>query len=376
MKKSLLVIVFMMVAIVSTMAFGEEFTSIGGYNGDDIISRIETISDGSGYVSAGHTRKNYSVSKEDYYVSKIDFEGTVLWETIFGTSGIDKLLSIKETASGEFIVMGNNPSGITLSKISSTGVVVWTKSIGNPKAVGNALALTENGDILVTGALANPSYQDMYLIKANSEGVMLFEKLYADVKGNGSDAGKAIIEASNGNIVITGSVYTTGAFTYVMVADPNGNKIIGKTFPNGHLVNVFEMPDGTFTAVGQVTGIGAGAWDAYLLNVDMNCNKIWEKTFGDVANDYGKAAKLASDGGIILAMETGAGVTMTGASTYVIKTDANGNQQWGRLIGTSGGTIPTTICESGYGYAVAGYTGAYSKTAVGVQYFVAQIDSF
>ena len=81
-----------------------------------------------------------------------------------------------------------------------------------------------------------------------------------------------------------------------------------------------------------MTGEGSGGgnnhgFDLYLVRTDASGNLLWEKYFGGLGDDRGRAVRQTADDGYVAVGHTtskGAG----GADVYLIKTDASGNAQW------------------------------------------------
>ena len=82
---------------------------------------------------------------------------------------------------------------------------------------------------------------------------------------------------------------------------------------------------------------------------------LWTRTFGGSSKDLGMSVQQTSDGGYIIV-----GYTYSyGAGTYLIKTDANGNESWSK-------TFVEKICNSVQqtsdgGYIIMGCTGLYGE---------------
>lgn len=87
---------------------------------------------------------------------------------------------------------------------------------------------------------------------------------------------------------------------------------------------------------------------------------LWTKTFGSANREYSRSVDATSDGGFIIAgtyYALGPGVS----DIYLIKTDADGNQQWA-YDNYGGGELEEGECvqqTSDGGYIVCGYTTSY-----------------
>jgi hypothetical protein len=63
------------------------------------------------------------------------------------------------------------------------------------------------------------------------------------------------------------------------------------------------MPDGGYIVVGT-TKSGSDNNDIYLLRLDKDGNKVWQKSFGDFASEWGSGVALTADGGIVVVGHT------------------------------------------------------------------------
>jgi len=161
-----------------------------GGSGDDYGLYITEVSTG-GYVVAGYTT-SIGTGDRDFYIIKIDEEGDLLWERAYGGNEIETAYRIRETSDGGFLVVGYTSSfgsgfdDIYLIKLDPEGYVVWRKILGGPDFdSGYDVITTSDGAILVVGS--TESYgaggEDVYLIKLREEYVDVAE--YSEGSGLG-----------------------------------------------------------------------------------------------------------------------------------------------------------------------------------------------
>ena len=141
--------------------------SFGG-SGIEISECITKTSD-NGYILAGHTfsdDKNVTENKgnSDFWIVKIDENGNLMGEKTLGGSDFDAATSIKESADGGFLIVGNSRSNdkdvsinngendIWVVKTDINRNLLWEMSVGGSKMdFGFDLLETMNGDIWVVG---------------------------------------------------------------------------------------------------------------------------------------------------------------------------------------------------------------------------------
>jgi hypothetical protein len=105
----------------------------------EIISTIVATADG-GYLIGGYTRSSAngditeaSRGGSDYWVIKIDSQGTKLWDRSYGGASEDYLSSIVATPDGGFLLGGTSSSGISGEKTQASrgGTDYWVIKINS-----------------------------------------------------------------------------------------------------------------------------------------------------------------------------------------------------------------------------------------------------
>ncbi len=90
--------------------------------------------------------------------------------------------------------------------------------------------------------------------------------------------------------------------------------------------------DGGLLHIGSTTSFGAGEYDVYLLKMDSAENIEWIRSYGGALDDVGSQVRQLPDSGYLITAATKS-FGMGAYDGYVIRTDAQGNILWQRVVG-------------------------------------------
>jgi hypothetical protein len=255
----------------------------------------------------------------------------------------------------------------------------FCKAISGPaNEAGKSLIQTSDGGYAIAGATTSfgAGEADVYAVKLDANGNLQWTKT---IGGPESEEGNSLIQTSDGGYAIAGYTYSFGAGeadVYVVKLDAKGNlqwtkTIGGKKEDVG--VSLIQTSDGGYAIAGFTISFGAGEADVYVVKLDANGNLQWTRTIGGPGDEIGNSLIQTSDGGYVIAGLTysfGAGED----DVYVVKLDAHGNLQWTKTIG--GKNIEegiSLIQTSEGGYAIAGITTSFG--AGGHDVYVVKLDA-
>ncbi|MBU0496385.1 MAG: hypothetical protein KKC68_00590 [Candidatus Thermoplasmatota archaeon] len=106
--------------------------------------------------------------------------------------------------------------------------------------------------------------------------------------------------------------------------------------------------------------------DQPMVSIGTLSDDIWGKIYGGSGDDFGGSVQETSDGGYIIGGTTES--FSTDSQVWLIKTDADGNEQWNKSYGGSG--VPyygvRAIQTSDGGYAVTGWLELTSSADIGI----------
>ncbi len=197
----------------------------GGTNNDRSFGVLEA-NDG-GLLMAGASESNdFDVSNSkgsyDFWVVKVSSTGTLLWESSFGGTGIDKSYDIVKTNDNAYVITGNTfstdtdisrnngESDVWLIKIDDNGNLVWEKTFGGTAFdAARGLSTTADGGFVIAGnsksvdgdLQENKGENDLWIIKTDSAGNLTYQSTFG---GSGLDYGFDALETEDGSLIIVG----------------------------------------------------------------------------------------------------------------------------------------------------------------------------
>ena len=368
----------------------------GSYSNDEALS-IQKTSDG-GFIVAGYMR--ISGTNDDIWVLKLDKDGNVQWQKVFGGPFLDQAYDVKETSDGNYIVAGYSVTSVPtpqsngfIVKLDSDGNFLWSLTYGDTADDEEFRSLTisqESGVeyIIVTGYTKSfgAGGEDAWILKVNSsDGSIIWQKTYGT--SNDDRFQRVITSSYNGSVsyVFAGRTYT-GSTRYdfwLMVIDKDGNIKMSKRYfypllspGNEFSWDIKETQDGAFVITDLAERyIGSGGRDIWILKIRKEDGEIiWQKAFGGQYDDEARSLLIDENGDIIIA--GAASGLVSGSSVYdiwILRLDKDGNLKWQKVYGMMGSNrdLASSICQSDDGnFVIAGYT---TTSGGGTDVFVMKI---
>jgi hypothetical protein len=301
-----------------------------------------------------------------------------VWSRAFGGSSADWGSSVQPTADGGYIIVGATASygagsyDVYLIKTDAEGNQQWFKTFGGSSAdYGSSVQQAADGGYIIAGN--TDSYgagrSDVYLIKTDADGNKQWSRTFG---GSALDDGYAVAQTDDGGYIIVGGTDSYGAgYTdvYLIKVDTDGELQWDTTLGGSSAdwgSSVQPTAHGGYIIVGATASYGAGSYDVYLIKTDAEGNQQWFKTFGGSSADYGFSVQPTDDGGYIIAGNTysfGAG----GSDVYLIKVSERGHQQWFKTFGGSDDDGAYSVQQtSDGGFIIAGWTESWGAGATDV----------
>ncbi len=236
------------------------WTKTYGGVGTEYGKAVQQTSDG-GYIITGSNDNNFGFGGSDFYLIKTDSIGNHIWSKLYGNSGFEEGVSVKQTTDGGYIMAGSSentlgPLGpnMCLIKTNSVGDTLWAKlyggqmidecydvkqtSDGGYVMVGKSFSFSTNGDY------------DVYVVKVNNQGIVQWSKTYGGSTINHNEIGYSISQTNDGGYIISGeSLYGFGVGLknlYLIKTDSLGNSSCNQgnaaTVTSNYLPQVIASP--------------------------------------------------------------------------------------------------------------------------------------
>jgi len=266
----------------------------------------------------------------------------------------------------------STPIPATAEPGSTSGT--WFKTYGGSRDdVGWDVLLADDGGYYILGT-TNLEFEperrgDIYLIRADAAGQVLWEKTYG---GEGYEEGLTIVAAGDGGLVIAGVTTSFGAGgmdAYLIKVDRDGNELWSRTYggpldemagaqqtaDGGHILGGYIVDPNDVVADPGAAGYGgfAGRSNLYLVRTDADGNELWSRTFGGENNVLASAGLQTPDGGI-LALATITYFPASDDDLYLLKLDGDGNEVWSRTWEEGRSTAYGLIATSDGNYLIVG----------------------
>jgi gliding motility-associated-like protein len=386
-----------------------EWQKCVGGSGVDHAFSLECTAD-NGYIVVGTSNsKDGDVTgnhgSEDYWVVKLNNNGSIAWQKSYGGSEEDYAHSIKCTTDGGYIIAGysfsrngdiTNPRGgpytydYWVVKINGSGIIEWQRSLGG-RAYDRChdVALAQDGGYVFIGFSTSTDgdiknshgtfYWDYWVVKLNTSGTLEWEK---SLGGSYEDFAHSIRSTPDGGYIVGGH---TGSRDRDVTErkDPNESDFwIVKLKPEACIpsINIYTSSGTicsatpvTFTANATSTGTSPiYRWKVNGTNVGTNSNTFTSSTLNNndfitcelVSNAACAATKNVTSNSIKITINSSPVVTITGDTCVGSELTANSDLSLSSLVWMLNGT--TKVSEHTFGnktgVTLAGGNGAGTNT--------------
>ncbi len=270
-------------------------------------------SDG-GYIVAGYISES---GDTNMWLLNLNNTGGIVWQKSYGGANNDIASSIIQDSDGNFVVLGYTTSfgsggwDMVVMKLDGDGTILWQKVYGGTGAeLGSQIKQTNNGDYIVAGyasSFGTGDNGDLWVVRLTNNGEILWQYAFDN---SDSDYGNSIIEAPNGSFFICGETRRGGGTNndfWVMKLASNGAVLWQKCYGDDQLEygkSVSLKQDGTLLVTGDKRPVGEGPRNILGMRLDGDGNILWQKAFGGEKYDRCGSSIATYDGGFMIAGDT------------------------------------------------------------------------
>ena len=375
--------------IISIDEYGDKnwHNTYGGKK-EDIGKNINLSKDG-GYIITAETNSIGS-GKNDIWIIKTDKNGKMKWDTTIGGKKDEFASATVINSKQEIIITGyktvkekfsirkiiapiskkesNKKKKKTsfIVKLDRKGGKRWETDFIEDEETLSSFVDYDRKQILLTGQKSTQfnGSGDAWLVSLDNKGKQIWQESYG---GRGADGGNYAAKVSDGGYIMVGYTDSYGNGkndVWLIKTDFTGEKEWSRVYGgkmDDYGWGVTETIDKGFVVVGETFSYGNGQSDIYIFKVDSSGNKIWDNTFGGIAEDVGYSIANSGDGGYLIASQTrsyGKG----GSDGMLVKFDSNGEKEWEKLYGGKGlDYFRSIIRDTKKGYIVSGGTRSFSN---------------
>ena len=357
--KTIIFTFFISLSLIPLSSFGQiRFELAYGGVGNEFGYSVKQTSD-NGYILFGST-ESFGAGSRDLFLIKTNKHGDTLWTQTYGGMDFDYASELHQTFDGGYILCGNKNLQLFVVKTNEIGDTLWTKRFEND-GIGYSVQQTQDGGFILGGSiwLGNANY-DMLLIKLNEDGETIWIKTYGV---SSYDYCRSVIETDDDGFLSVGSGKkdeTSAPDMYLVKTDLEGD-LLWEKYIGGPLdetaISVKQTSDGGYIILGESNSFGSESF--YVVKTDNEGDTLWTKTyFKGNMNDEGYEIMETPDGGYAFVGEINQSDT-SGRKVYLIRTDAVGDSLWARTYKQgSGNGIDLT---SDGGFVLIGFTIAFGN---------------
>ena len=362
-------------------------TTLGGSKNESAQAVVNTT-DG-GYAILGHAQSmdgdvlNKSNESYDYWLLKFDATNQLQWQKTYGGSDDDRGVDLIQTSDNGYAVIGKSKSNdlevsenagfddFWVSKLDSSGTIIWEYSFGFAGSdTPYSIIQTNDDGYLLSGVLdvsasngqgdrnsilSRHAGGDYWVIKLNASGVKQWSNYYG---GSFTDTAYDAIQTEDDGYIIIGSsdsddvdiTNNLGSYDFwILKISATGTLVWEKSFGGSEIDEAYgisQAADGNYLIVGDTRSNDLdisqnnGAADLWIIKITPEGTLLWEKTLGGSSFDVGRSVSKTQDNGFLIA---GSSRSTDGSLTsnkgqndaWIIKINSSGNLVWQKTIGGS-----------------------------------------
>ncbi len=306
--------------------------------------------------------------------------GQTGFQNSYGDTTVDFGSAIIKSSQGFYCIVGAtqlqsaDSTEIAIYFVNSMGDLISATTVGLP---GNdyptSIVEAVDGNFIITGyTYASPLdtvHSDIFAIKVdNVFGYELWSHFYG---GPNDDMANCIIATPDGNYLIAGSTRSYGPFdrsALAMKIDDNGELIWSKITGIGvetEYYNAGISLDTNYILCG--TAVDGNGSDHYITKMLSNGTILWTNQVGSTGNESSAGLALTSDSGIVISGKY-VDPSVVGDDFLITKLDNAGNFLWAKSYATVRDEQLYSVLENSQGNLVAAGNSNTDTTGVTINH--------
>jgi hypothetical protein len=296
-------------------------------------------------------------------------DGTTQWARTYSSNASIRFAQARQFKDGRFVFAGSHFDGNDKHMIlftDSTGIElnrVYTDYRDHDGAM--AVALFDSTGFVTAGYAGAPIQGgdwDYIIEKYDLNGARQWYRLH-DVAGH-RDIAMSIEPCEANNFIVSGKL-NFGGGSFIAKIDSEGNPIWTRTYgqnqgDENHVTEAIATTDGGFIFATSLYD-PQSQLDAYVIKLDANGNDQWARRYGGTADDEGTCIYETPEGNYVFAGGTrsyGSG----GSDIWVVCIDNDGDSLWSKTVGGVNDEFAHDISPiDERHFVVTGYTASFGE---------------
>ena len=345
----------------------------------DECANLQVTEDGGCVVVGGSTSAAATGNKTapsygigaDFWLVKLAADGTKQWDQSYGGGSADFAFGVKPAPADGFVLAGYSRSAIGGNKTNSP---LGGKDYWLVKTDGNG---TKQWDVVFGGTDEETAWN----LASADDGYLLAGASFSDVSGNKTTAQIGgddwwVVKVSTNGVKQWEMTYGGTDNDYLYWAEPTAD---------GGFILAGESES---APSGNKSGTNYGSYDGWVMKIDGRGNKVWEQVLGGTDYDYLSSVQVTGDGGCLVGGTSWSAAdgnksspNYNAADWWLIKLDSEGNKEWDRSYGGSNDDFFKAVLPYQGGYLLFGtsWSGADgNKTVANIgasDYWLVKVDA-
>ncbi len=220
---------------------------------------------------------------------------SISWQRTYQQYVINYGFGACQTSDGNFVIVGQAVGNrLFAMKINPMGDTLWSIIQNDmPNSSARSVTQTVNGGALITGR-----WNQAFVIKLNTNGIVEWNKTYA----NGTIDCSEIKKTNDGGYIFCGGFVYNSERAYVCKIDSSGNLLWEKNYSSLYhkeFRSIELAHDGGYIMTGEVQQSSVTPGKILIFRINENGDSLWEKTFNVSVSPAGFKIRKLNQGYLI-----------------------------------------------------------------------------